>query len=264
MSGRANPGEPAPNRAEFQSTLWSVVLAARAQRSAESRAALETLCQTYWYPLYAYARRAGRGVHDAEDLVQGFFAKVLEKDFLRTADPERGRFRAFLLTLFQRFHARESERSRALKRGGGTRQTSLDISSGEARFLEEPSHDVTPEQVYERRWALTVMDRALESLRKRYEENGSLPQFEALQELLLREGQSEPYREVARRLKMTEVAVKVAVLRLRRRLGECLAMEISSTVESPADVEDELSHLAAALESPSPFTLSQKSRPRRR
>ncbi len=233
----------------FATTRWSVVLAVGDPSSSESRTALETLCQTYWYPLYAFVRRQGRPAVDAQDLVQGFFARLLDKEFLQTADQQRGRFRSFLLTLFKRFLSNERKYDEAEKRGGGQHVMSLDIESGEERFQMEPTDEWTPERLFERRWALTLLDHVLVQLGEDYRAKGKEELFDQLRVFLTANSTARSYGEIAADLEMTEGAVKVAVHRLRQRYRNSLRYEIASTVESVDDVDDELNHLLNALRS---------------
>jgi RNA polymerase sigma-70 factor (ECF subfamily) len=247
------PSDPAdrPNSdaaRDFHTTRWSLVLAAGQQESADSREALATLCQIYWYPLYVFARRQVAHAEEAQDLTQEFFAQLLEKDYLRVADPERGKFRSFLLTAFKHFLAKERDRARALKRGGGSRLLPLDFQAGEQRYSREPAHKITPEKIFERRWALALLDRVLARLRTEFEHAEKQKIFDRLKICLT--GEKHPggsYQDLAAELQITEGAVKVAVYRLRRRYQELLRDEISQTVAGPADIEDELRHLFEAV-----------------
>jgi len=234
-------------RNEFLTTRWSVVLAAGDREAPESGRALADLCESYWYPLYAFARRKGRGPEEAGDLTQGFFAELLEKDFVRAADPERGRFRAFLLTAFKRYLIDEREKERAQKRGGGRRPLPLDFDDGEKRFSREPSHDLTPEREFERRWALLLLERVLDRLGHEMEKAGREEQYAELRPFLTAAADTPRYAEVAARLRTTEGAVKVSVHRIRRRYRDLLRREIAETVSSPEEVEDEIHHLLTAL-----------------
>jgi RNA polymerase sigma factor (sigma-70 family) len=233
---------------QFHTTHWSLVVAAAGELGEPSQAALEELCRAYWYPVYAFLRRRGHSADDASDLAQAFFAALLEKEYLAAADPDRGRFRAFLLTAVARFAAKEHAKAAAQKRGGGLRALALDFSDGEARYQHEPSHDWTPERIFERRWALTLLDRTLAELRRQHEASGKLPQFEALKLFLTGEAGAPPLRQVAEQLGMTEGAVKVAVHRLREKYRETLRGQIAQTVASQEDVDDELRCLLAALQ----------------
>ena len=215
----------------------------------ESESALAELCEVYWYPLYAYVRRSGYPADEARDLTQEFFARLLEKHYLRAADAERGRFRSFLLTAFRRFLSKERHRARALKRGGGRSMLSLDFEQGESRFRLEPATDVTAETIYERRWALTLLDRVMSRLRVEFEQAGKRDDFDRLKVFLTGEAAAPGYREVADGLGMTDGALKVAVHRLRRRFRDLLLAEIAQTVTAPEDAEEELRHLFEAVRS---------------
>jgi RNA polymerase sigma-70 factor (ECF subfamily) len=230
-------------------THWSMVLAAGGDSSPQTREALAALCQGYWFPLYAFVRRSGFASHDAEELTQGFFAQLIEKDYLSDVHRERGKFRSFLLTAMKHFLSKHREWAKAQKRGGGRRPISLDTSDAEARYRLEPQDLETPERLYHRRWALTLLDRVLIRLRDEYSAAGREAQFDQFQPLLTGSGTSLPYREIADRLSMTEGAIKVAVHRLRKRYRELLREEIARTVSSPAEVEDELNELFVALSS---------------
>jgi RNA polymerase sigma-70 factor (ECF subfamily) len=231
----------------FHPTRWSVVAAAGQDRSAASDAALSTLVRAYWHPLYAYLRRSGHSAADAADLVQEFFATLLEKNYLESADPERGRFRTFLLMLLKRFASRQRERSAALKRGGGQALLSLDFGSAEQHCTLEPADGWTPEREFERRWALTLLERVLARLGGEYAERGRGELFDRCRVCLTGETGGPSYAQLARQLGMSEGSVKVTVHRMRHRYRELLRDEIEQTVVSPEDVDDELDHLLAAL-----------------
>ena len=233
----------------FPATHWSVVLAARGEDEADSARALEILCQAYWYPLYAYLRRQGRSPQDAQDLTQGFFARLIEKHYLDAVERDKGRFRSFLLMALKRFLAKEWERERAQKRGGGQAALSLDTELAERRYQGEGAEHLPPDRIYERRWALTLLDQALAALRQDYREFGQETQFDYLKGFLTAERGEIPYPEVAARLGMTEGAARVAVHRLRSRFREFFRLEISKTVATPEEVEDEVKHLRRALSS---------------
>ena len=205
--------------------------------------ALATLCETYWYPLYAYARRRGYGIEDAQDLTQAFFARVLSRDFFTKANPERGRFRAFFVTAFKHYLANEHDYARAGKRGGAQLPASLD--QAESRYEHEPAHDLTPEALYERRWALALIARAFGELEAEEEQKGRRAQFEALRPLLA--GDETPHKAVAAQLGMSGGAVNVALHRLRRRFAYVLRERIAETVDSAEAIEDELRHLLEAV-----------------
>lgn len=232
----------------FASTRWSLVAAAGKSSSAESAKALAALCETYWYPLYAYVRRRGHDAHEAQDLTQEFFATLLDKKSLKAADRERGKFRTFLLASLKNFLANAWRKEQAQKRGGGKLPVSLDFSAGENRYSLEPSHELTPERIYERRWALTLLEAALSKLREEFVSGGKEDLFEALKGCLGGEASTEPYADIAARLGTTEGALKTAAHRLRRRCRELLRAEIAQTVASEEDVDEELRQLFAAVE----------------
>jgi RNA polymerase sigma-70 factor (ECF subfamily) len=232
-------------RTQFPATRWTLVVAAGDSHRKEARSALVSLCENYWYPLYAYLRRRGYPSDLAQDLTQEFFIRVLEGRYLNRAEPEKGRFRAFLLTSLKFFVADEEDRQRAHKRGGGL-LVPLEFASGEARYQREPAHDETPERIFERRWALSVLDRVVERLRNEFVQHGRPEHFEHLKVFLL--GQSDtPYAALAKELNTSEGALKVAIHRLRKRYRELFRQEIADTVAGPGEVESELRHLAAVL-----------------
>jgi RNA polymerase sigma-70 factor (ECF subfamily) len=235
------------DRRWFTTTHWSVVLSARDRKSPRSERALAALCETYWFPLYAYVRRSGYSSHDAQDLTQGFFAELLEKDFLKDADYRRGRFRSFLLAALKHFLGHQRERARAKKRGGGRVPFSLDFDDAENRYHLEAEDPATPERLYQRRWALTLLDRVVRRLEDENARAGKAETFAGLKEFLTAGRQSRPYRRVAEALGMSEGAVKVAVHRLRRRYRELLREEIAQTVADPGEVDDELGELFSAV-----------------
>ena len=230
---------------QFPTTQWTLVVAAGDPQRKEARSALVSLCENYWYPLYAYLRRRGYPADQAEDLTQEFFIRLLEGRYLDRADPEKGRFRSFILTSLKFFVADEEDRQRARKRGGGA-LVPLEFSSGEERYQREPAHDETPERIFERRWALSMLDRVVERLRNEFVHHGHAEHFERLKVFLL--GQSDaPYAALAREMNTSEGALKVAVHRLRKRYRELFRQEIADTVADPAEVESELRFLAAVL-----------------
>jgi RNA polymerase sigma factor (sigma-70 family) len=249
LAGDQNHGPAAQPVRRFATTRWSVVAAAGQPDSPEAREALATLCRIYWYPLYAYARRQLPRPDDAQDLTQEFFALLLEKDYLHDADPQRGKFRSFLLTAFRRFLGKERDRARAQKRGGGRSLLPLDFQAGERQYQLEPTDHATPETLYERRWALTLLQQTLARLRHEQVNAGKEKLFEALKGTLTGDDDAEPYARIAEPLGMSEQAVKVAVHRLRRRYRELLRAEIAQTVATPEEVDDELRDLFAAVRS---------------
>jgi len=238
---------PSAAAAEFATTHWSVVLAARQTTSARADEALAELCKTYWYPLYACVRRKGHDAHEAQDLTQEFFARLLEKNFLRAVDRERGRFRSFLLTALNHFLNNHWDRTHRVKRGGEYSFVSWDEANAEQRYRQEPADLLTAEKIFERRWALMLLEQALEGLRKEYQNGARADLFDALQIYLSGEGNVVSYAEMGSRLGMAEGAVKVAVHRLRRRFAEVVRAEIAHTVAEPEAIEDEIRHLFAVL-----------------
>jgi RNA polymerase sigma-70 factor (ECF subfamily) len=234
-----------PGSSQFPTTRWTLVVAAGDPDRKDAHSALVSLCENYWYPLYAYLRRRGYQADSAQDLTQEFFIRVLSGRYLDRADPEKGRFRAFLLTSLKYFVADEEDRNRALKRGGGA-VLPLEFSVGEERYQHEPAHDETPERIFERRWALSVLDRVVERLRSEFVQHGRPEHFDRLKIFLL--GQSDaPYAALAREMNTSEGALKVAIHRLRKRYRELFRQEIADTVADPAEVESELRYLATVL-----------------
>jgi RNA polymerase sigma-70 factor (ECF subfamily) len=247
MGDDASTPSPAGNP-RFHSTRWSVVVAAGATPGPDADRALATLCETYWYPLYAYARRHGHDAEAAQDLTQGFFARLLEKRDLGAADPARGRFRSFLLGAFVHHLSDERERAAAWKRGGRATLLSLDLPAAEERYCREPADTRTPERLYERRWALTLLSTVLRQLRAEQESAGRGAQFHALSgPALTPESGDPPYRALAAQLGMSETAVKVAVHRLRRRYRDLIREAVSQTLDDPRDADEEIRFLLAAL-----------------
>ena len=238
-----------PKAGRFATTRWSLVLEAGQRSSPKATEALPTLCETYWRPLYAYVRQRGHSVDDAQDLTQEFFVRHLDKQTLHVADPERGRFRSFLLASLKNFLTNEWRRDAAQKRGGERSAISLDFDEGESRYRLEPSHTQTPERIFERQWALTLLDRALTKLRAEFDAAGKTEHFGRLKVFLGGSKSTVPYRELGRQLDMSEGAVKVAVHRMRRRYRALLREEIQHTVAAPEDVDKELSQLFDILAS---------------
>jgi len=233
--------------AQFAPTHWSVVLMAAGDDSPGAAQALAELCRDYWYPLYAFVRRKGFTPHEAQDLTQDFFARLLEKNILKAADPAKGRFRSFLLGSLQNFLNNEWDRQRAEKRGGKAVTFSLNDTTPEDRYRLEPADDLTPEKIFERRWALTLLERVHAQLKAENLSEGRSSQFEVLQVYLSGEPRAGSYRESAARLGLNEGAVRVAVHRLRKRLGQLLREEVGRTVADPKDVDEEIGNLLIVL-----------------
>jgi RNA polymerase sigma-70 factor (ECF subfamily) len=246
-SPREPAGDEPVRRATFLTTHWSVVSSAGDATAPESQQALETLCRTYWYPLYAYVRRRGYSPEDAQDLTQEFFARLLARNWVGDADPHKGRFRTFLLTAMSHFLADEWDRLKAQKRGGGQRVLPLEVETAETRFQLEPPDPLTPEKIYERRWAETLLETVFERLRRDYEAEGKAALFIELKGCLTQARAALPYTELAARLKLSEGALRVAVHRLRQRYRELLRAEIAHTVADAGEVEEELRYLFRVL-----------------
>ena len=236
-----------PSAARFPTTCWSRVVAARDKAAPEAREALAGLCAAYWFPVYAFVRRKGRGPEEALDATQDYFVRLLARGAVAAADAGKGRFRSFLLADCTRFLADRRDHDRAAKRGGGVAPLSIDARDAEGRYLREPAHDRTPERHFERAWALALLDGVLARLREEYEGSGRGAAFEALKVALTDGPRAVPQAELARRLGATEGAVQVAVHRLRRRYRDLVRKAIAATVADPADVEDEIRDLFAAL-----------------
>ncbi len=236
-----------PQGASFATTHWSVILEADHEDTARRRAALEKLCQTYWAPVYAFIRRSGHGVEDAQDLTQGFFEQLLKRHALRNLDPRKGKFRSFLLVVLRRFLINEAKRAGATKRGGGRTPLALEAQVAEDRFLVQTVTQFSPEQLFDRNWALAVMDQAFARLRSEFEQQGLTGRFERLKAFLWNEGDGEQYGKAGETLSLSSGAVKMAVHRLRHRYGELLRQEIGCTVETPSDIDAEMRYLLDLL-----------------
>jgi RNA polymerase sigma-70 factor (ECF subfamily) len=231
----------------FPQTKWTVVLAAGGTPSPASAAALERLCSAYWYPLYAFVRRRGQAPPDAEDLTQEFFARLLAHNWIAQADRHKGRFRSFLLLAMKRFLAKEWDKVKTLKRGGQVRLVPFQWDTAETRYTREPADTRTPEQVFEKQWALTLLASVLNRLREDYACDGKGALFHTLEPCLIGSRDMQPYAVLAAELGMSEGAVRVAVCRLRERYRACLKAEIAQTVASPAEVVEELRHLLRVM-----------------
>lgn len=231
----------------FSTTRWSLVLAAKDGSDTRSRSALEELCRNYWYPLYAYVRYQGCDPEEAADLTQAYFTYLLDKEILREVEPSAGRFRSFLIATLRNFLSHEREKERALMRGGGLHFLSLDTEAAEKRYACEPTEKLDPEQIYERRWALTILEKTMDQLAEEIARTSDPTRFDHLKSFLTGEEPQKEYRIVGRELGMTEQAVRSAIYRLRRRFGAMLRQEIAETVADPKDVDDELRHLLAVI-----------------
>jgi len=231
----------------FHTTQWSRVVAANWDDSPQSRAALAALCETYWPPLYAFVRRSGYSPADAEDLTQAFFARLLERNSLRAADRQRGRFRSFLLGAIKHFLANQRKATRAQKRGGGRQLRTLDFALVEAAYAMEPSNGQTPQRLFDRHWALMLLTQGWRRLEEEQRQAGKAEQFACLQSFLVGGDEQSTYRIAAHQLETTEAAVKMAVHRLRKRYREVLRDEIGQTVADPGEIDDEIRQLFAVL-----------------
>ena len=243
------PGRPTPGHdPRFRSTRWGVVLAAAGGPSAEAHEALADLCAECWYPLYSFARRRGHGPEAAEDLVQGYFARLLEKGDLAAVDRARGRFRSYLVAAFTHYMSNRADYDRAARRGGGRRPLSIDRLDAEGRYAAEPAHGLTAERLFDRRWALSVLDRVLGRLAAEMAARGESRRFEALRPALLGDGGRAPYAAIGATLGIAEAAARAAASRLRRRYRELLREEVAGTLRDPAEADDEIRDLFEALD----------------
>lgn len=235
-------GFPGGNSA-FTTTHWSAVVTAGHGHAAEAAAALETLCRAYWYPLYAYVRRCGYPHEDAQDLTQDFFSQLLAKDYVARADPDKGRFRSFLLAGLKNLMSHQREKARRLKRGGDHVFFSIDEQKAEDRYRCEPADELTPERVFERSWTATLLERAAQRLREEYGASGRAELFEELRGFRLDAPEPPAYAEAAARLGLSDSAVKSAIRRMRQRHHQLVRDEIAHTVSDPAEVDEEIRHL---------------------
>lgn len=245
----ANPEKTslgASDKAAFNNTLWSRVLAAAGSDTAASAPALNELCRLYWYPLYAFLRRSGRDRHAARDLTQGFFEYLIAGDILRKANPQRGRFRSFLLGTLKNYASHQLGKERAQRRGGGAEIVSIDEETAEGFYAHEPSSDLTPETLYDRRWAMAVLEEAARRLREEHERAKMGGLFEALQPYLAGDGE-ESFKELGARIDRSEGATRVLVFRMRERFRQLIRAVIADTVLEDRQIEEELAHLQSAL-----------------
>lgn len=233
--------------AVFRTTQWSMILEAGSDDSVRSAAAMEELCQRYWYPLYAYVRRRGHAHADAADLTQSFFTRLLEKSSIADVSPDAGRFRSYLLTSMKNFLINEWDSANRIKRGGGAKSFSLDDSTAEELYQREPAYLAAPDKLFDHRWAVSVLEVVLARLRTEFAASERADLYEVLKPALTADKLGEPYSAIAAKFGLTEGALRVAIHRMRKRLGELLRAEIAETVEKPADVEEELRYLLQAL-----------------
>lgn len=233
----------------FHTTRWSLVVRAGRDSSPRSRAALEDLCRLYWYPLYAFVRREGIGPDEAQDLTQSFFATLLERDDLKAVSPERGKFRAFLRTAMKHFLLNHWRNARREKRGGGRRILPLDYEDLESRFAREPSDDVTPDRLFDRQWALTLLDLALRAVEADYRDHGKERLFDLLRSSLTGSDAAAPYDRIAEQLELTEGAVRTAMHRLRKDFGQELRRQAADTLDENSEPDEEIRQLFEALRS---------------
>ncbi len=247
MPPDANEALPNGPPRQFATTQWSIVLAAGGREKKLAGDALARLCESYWYPLYAYIRQRIPHVHEAQDLTQAFFVYLLDKQTIAHADPNRGRFRAFLLTALKNFLANEWDKARAAKRGGERSPLSLDLYCGESKFQIELSHDLTPERLYERRWVLTLLDQVLESLRSELIQAGKEDHFEIFKGAITQEATAEDYDKAAQALGLSPAAAKQAAYRLRKRYRELFRAEVARTLGADENLDLEISRLLECL-----------------
>jgi RNA polymerase sigma-70 factor (ECF subfamily) len=247
MSDNTTKSYSVSGAGRFATTHWSVVLQAGQPGAPGYQQALETLCRGYWFPLYAYLRRHGYDSHQAEDYTQAFFCRVLEKQVLRLADSKRGRFRSFLLATLKNFLADERDRARAQKRGGGRKLLSIDFNEAENQYALEPAERLSPEKLFDKSWALTVLERTMACLKAELAGKNKKELFDHLKIYLTAEKGSIPYRDTAAELNMTEAAVRTAVHRLRRHYRKSLRDEIAHTIDTEDQIDEEIDDLFAAL-----------------
>ena len=247
MSDKIRRNSISTGKQRFATTHWSVISAAGKSSSPQQKQALETLCQSYWFPLYAYLRRRGYDTHQAEDLTQAFFTQILEKKDLETADPKYGKFRSFLLVRLKYFLSDQRDRAQAKKRGGGRNVLSLSIQNAEGQYALEPAIQLSPELLFEKSWALTVLERTMGRLEAEMAEKNKQKLFDCLKVYLTTDKDDIPYLDMAEKLEMTEGSVRVAVHRLRRRYRKLLRDEIAQTVGDEDQIDEEMGCLFAAL-----------------
>lgn len=241
-----NHGSSSSAPRAFPNTRWSVVLAATQRSSPDSAAALEVICRAYWYPLYAYVRRSGRSPHDAQDLTQEFFCRLLEKRWLDSANPDKGKLRTFLIVALKHFMSKEWRRASAQSRGGGYSHIPFDTAFAESRYAVDPP-SLAADETFDQQWALTLLNLTVSRLREEFMASGKLRDFEILKNCLMAERGAIDYAAMAKSLGVNEGAARVAVHRLRKRFRDVYREEISQTLADGADLDGELRHLAASL-----------------
>jgi len=249
MPGKIDTNSTPADTSRFATTRWSVVLAAGSSESTRYHEAMESLCRTYWFPLYAYLRRKGHDASQAEDYVQGFFMRMLEKHSLSGVDEKPGKFRSFLLVSLKNFVANEIDHAQAQKRGGHHTILSLDLEQAERQYTSEPSHEMSPERLFERSWAIAVLEHAMIQLESEFANSDKAGLFDHLRGYLTAEPNMIPYRDVAEKLRMTEGAVKTAVYRLRNRYRDVLRAEVAQTVATKEQIDEEIRELLTVLSS---------------
>ena len=233
---------------KFQTTHWSVIVAAGQGSPSQAKSALTSLCEIYWFPLYAYALRQVQNTHEAQDLTQSFFAELLDKNYVGKATPDRGKFRAFLLTAFKNFLSKQWEKQKALKRGGGRVAISLDFEFADSRLSIEPADGLTPEQCYDQQWTIALLEQILQQLQIEFERSGKAEQFAELKAFIIGDHSGITYAQVSEKLGMTEAAAKKSASRMRQRYRELLRDAIAQTVNGPGEIDDEIRSLFATLE----------------
>ena len=238
---------PLLEQGRFPNTHWTMVLAAGAAESPNAREALENLCRDYWFPLYCFIRRLGCGQDDAQDLTQGYFERLLEKNYLAEVHPDRGRFRTFLLKGVKNYFLDEKRRESRAKRGGDAKIVSFDDVDAEGRYLAEPETGVTPETMFERQWAAVVIENAVETVRREFHQSGKKKHFDRLKPFLATQPETGDYEKAAQDLGCSANAVGVAVHRMRARYARAVREEVAHTVHDPRLVEDEVRHLFRVL-----------------
>ncbi|MBT6157624.1 MAG: sigma-70 family RNA polymerase sigma factor [Planctomycetaceae bacterium] len=248
MNSSSQSDVPIRQNNAFATTRWSIVISAGRDSSPNSTQALESLCEAYWYPLYAYVRRRVPDVSEAQDLTQAFFVELLEKNYVGTATPDRGRFRAFLLTAFKHFLSKQWEKAKAQKRGGGRAPISLDFDAADSSIRIEPESGLTAEQFYDQQWAITLLGQIMQRMEKEFDGDGKSQQFHELKGFIIGDHAGTTYAQAAEKLNMTEAAAKQAGSRMRRRYRELLREEIAQTVQGPNEVDDEIRNLFAILQ----------------